>query len=192
MRTMDHLAPPLWLRPSNSHSLGNRSLRYAPGFFLPTKCTYIYLHWSMVVKCNPSASGVCHDAVSGWKGLSPPSFPQPGHHVAQSGTGCCWIQCHPVPQPCMMTPLRFPFHLSTPQTWPMALGAHCRGYVQGGPLIVHRVTAEQNHGPCDCWAERLTHRAGSLSMQPPPPQKKKLQLIDNKMSLWDLKIDFFH
>lgn len=49
----------------------------------------------------------------------------------------------------MMTPQRFPFHLSTPKPdlwhWEPIAGAMC-----GGPLIVHRVTAEQNHGPSDC------------------------------------------
>lgn len=101
---------------------------------------HIDLYLSMVVEYNPppSPTGLCHDAVSGWKGLTPPNHPHPGHHVAQSGTGCCWIQCHPVPQPCMMTPpLRFPFHLSTPDPdlwhWEPIAGAICR---VPGPLIL--------------------------------------------------------
>lgn len=97
---------------------------------------------STLVKCHLFPSGVCHDAVSGWKGLSSPSHPHPGRHLAQSGTGCCWIQCHPVPQPCMMTPIYdFPF-TSVPQPWPMALGARYRSYLRA-----------PDHPQSDCWAE---------------------------------------
>lgn len=154
-----------------------------------------YLHSSTVVKCNPShsPSGVCHDAVSGWKGLSPPSLPQPGHHVAQSGTGCCWIQCHPVPQPCMMTPLcAYPFTFQPPNLT-YGTGSPFAGAMCGAP----------DRPQSDCWAEPRpiwllsgapysTHKAGSLSMQNPAPAPKAPQQIENKMSLWDLKIDFLH
>lgn len=87
-----------------------------------------------------------------------------------------------------------PFALShsplNPQPWPMALGAHYRGLSVGGPLTVHRVTVEQNHSPSDCWAERLTHKSGLLSMQnpAPAPARENLQQIESKMSLWDLKL----
>lgn len=49
----------------------------------------------------------------------------------------------------MMTPLRFPFTFQPPNLT-YGTGSPMQGAMCRGPLIVHRVTAEQNHSPSDC------------------------------------------
>lgn len=120
-----------------------------------------------------SPAGVRHDAVSGWKGLTPPIHPHPSHHVAQSGTGCRRIQCDPVPQPRMMTPRSpSPSHPSAPVLpRPTALGAHSPPTVLTEWLLSRdtaRRTAErsasyskQGHIPKRTWLQKPSRRPTS-------------------------------
>lgn len=153
-----------------------RTLRYRQSI-----CTIIcsvlnVFYVNNIVNCNPplTPSGLCHDAVPGWKGHSSPSYPHPSHHVAQSGTGCRWIQCHPIPQPCMMTPLCAYLFSSQPDPDPAtALAVHCRGYFAGVPDCPQS----------DCWAGTTAHPTAEWGAlhghcpckfhpNPSPPPKK--------------------